>query len=180
LPGRTAREADDAFLAPLRRALSRLTNAQLFVSPEAPQRALLLYGSGLPSGDLPPTSSVIDGGILLRLRQQFRSVEEADAAPGERWHVSTIAYDYRLSRARDGSELLSWHWHPRTGVTFPHVHVAADDLSRKTHVPSGRVSMEAVLRMLLGELQVPAQRADWSAVLDETEARFIKHRRWHA
>jgi hypothetical protein len=158
LPGRTARAADVAFLAPLRRALSCLTDAQLFVSPPAEVRVLLLSGGDLSGGDLRLRSGAIPGGILLRLRQQFRSVEEPDADAAERWHVSTVAYDYRLSRAEDCSELLSWHWHPRTGVTFPHVHVAAADLSRKVHVPSGRVSIEAVLRMLLGELLVPARR----------------------
>jgi len=35
----------------------------------------------------------------------------------EQWHVSTIAYDYRVGRADGGRELLSWH--PTTGVSFP-------------------------------------------------------------
>jgi hypothetical protein len=175
LPGRTARAADDGFLAPLCRALSCLTNAQLLVSPPAEVRALLLS----KGSDLRLRSPDVPGGILLRLRQQFRSVEETDFPRDQRWHVSTIAYDYRLARGSDGSELLSWHWHPTTGVTFPHVHVAAEDLSRKVHVPSGRVSVEAVLRMLIGELHVPPRREDWAEVLEETEARFIQHRRWH-
>lgn len=180
MPGRTAKQADAAFLAPLRRALSCLTDAQLFVSPPAPVRALVLSGGSLAGGDLRLRSPAVESGVLLRVRQQFRSVEEPDAPAADRWHVSTIAYDYRLSRGSDRSELLSWHWHPRTGVAFPHVHVAADDLSRRVHVPSGRVSIEAVLRMLVGELSVPPRRGDWAEVLAEAEARFVRHRRWHA
>jgi hypothetical protein len=179
LPGRTQREADEAFLAPLRRALSCLTPAQLFVSPPAAVRALLLSGGDLSGTDLRLRSSVIDGGLLLRLRQQFHSVEDPDAAAAQRWHISTLAYDYRLSRATDSAELLSWHWHPRTGVPFPHLHVTATGWNRRSHVPSGRVSVEAVLRLLLSELGVPPKREDWANVLDDSEALFIKHRRWH-
>ena len=116
--------------------------------------------------------------MLLRLRHQFRSVKDPEARPGERWHVSTVAYDYRISRAEDSSELMSWHWHPTTGVSFPHVHIAADDLSRHVHVPTGRVSIEAVLRMLLGELGVSSKRAKWEQVLAASEAPFLKYRRW--
>lgn len=160
--------------------MSCVTDAQLFVSPLAPERSLTLRGADTAGGYLRLKSSVVEGGVLLRLRQRFHSIEESQASAAERWHVSTLAYDYRLSRVRDGSELLSWHWHPQTAIAFPHLHAAADDLSRKVHIPSGRVSIEAVLRMLLGELGVPARRDDWAAVLDEAEARFIKHRRWHA
>jgi hypothetical protein len=140
----------------------------------------LLSGGDLDGGDLRLRSSVIPGGLMLRLRQQFRSVEQPAAPPADRWHISTLAYDYRLSQAADESELLSWHWHPQTGVPFPHLHVATADWSRRRHVPSGRVSVEAVLRLLIGELGVPPRRQDWASVLDESEARFIKHRRWHA
>jgi hypothetical protein len=143
-------------------------------------RALLLSGGALTGGDLRLRSAVAGGGILLRIRQQFRSVEEPDTSVDERWHVSTTAYDYRISRVESDRELLSWHWHPRTGVHFPHLHVSADQLSRRLHVPSGLVSIEAVLRMLLAELEVPAKREDWAEVLAETEARFVAHRRWHA
>jgi hypothetical protein len=175
MPGRTARQADDAFLGPLRRALSCITDVQFFVSPPAPARALLLSGGDLTGGDLKLRSGVVGGGLLLRIRQQFRSVHDLDAVMEERWHVSTVAYDYRVSRVDDDRELLSWHWHPRGGVSFRHLHVGADWLNRRLHVPSGRVSIEAVLRMLLGELAVPPKGEDWADVLAETEARFVAH-----
>ena len=108
-------------------------------------------------------------------------MEDAGAPPAERWHVSTVAYEYKLSRAEGDNELLSWHWHPSTGTPFPHLHMTgAGGIGRKMHVPSGRVSIESVLRMLIRELGVPARRADWAAVIDAAEGAFIKYRRWHA
>jgi hypothetical protein len=125
-------------------------------------------------------STVVDGGLLLRLRQYFHSVHEPEAPSDLRWHVSTLAYDYRLSRAADDVELVSWHWHPRSGTPGPHLHVASAEVSRRCHLPSGRVSIEAVLRLLITEIGVPPLRADWAEVLDDSEALFIRHRRWHA
>jgi hypothetical protein len=146
------------------------------VSPPAELRVLALREDPLSL-----RSSSVSGGLLLRLRQQFRSVEDVEAAAGDRWHVSTVAYEYKLSRAEEGREMLSWHWHPSTGTPFPHVHInGAADIGRKMHVPSGRVSIESVLRMLVAELGVPARREDWAAVVDEAEGPFIKYRRWHA
>jgi hypothetical protein len=175
LPGRTAENADNALLEPLRRALSCVTNAELYVSPASSEDARALKMRVDP---LRLQSSEVPGGLLLRLRQQFRSVRDPGAPRGERWHVSTVAYDYRINRADSGSELLSWHWHPTTGVPFPHLHVAADALSRRVHVPTGRVSIEAVVRMLLGELGVSPKRPKWEQVLAASERPFLKYRRW--
>jgi hypothetical protein len=50
-------------------------------------------------------------------------------------------------------------------------------------VPTGRVSIESVLRLLLIDLAVPARPAhitDVAKVLDDCERPFIEHRRWHA
>jgi hypothetical protein len=92
--------------------------------------------------------------------------------------VSTVAYDYRLSRS-DGAELLSWHWHPHIlDFRWPHMHVARGPVSRRAHLPTGRVSIESVIRLLLMDLGVRSLRPDWAAVLDETEGLFLRYRRW--
>jgi hypothetical protein len=173
LPGRNKAQAREAFLEPLRRSLSRLTTAQLLVSPEADIEALKLSRDPLPL-----RSTVIRDGVQLRLRHQYRFVEDDNASAAERWHVSTVAYDYRMSRA-DGSELLSWHWHPETGQQAPHMHVARGPVPRKVHLPTSRVSIESVIRLLLADLGVKARRADWPAVLSASEDSFLKYRRWH-
>jgi hypothetical protein len=51
------------------------------------------------------------------------------------------------------------------------------------HVPTGRVSIESVLRLLLTDLKVPPARdhvSDFADVLDASERDFIEHRRWHS
>lgn len=64
----------------------------------------------------------------------------------------------------------------------PHLHVgAAMGPNAATilggHVPTGRVAMEDVLRLLI-ELGVQPRRDDWQAVLDETQSAFERWRSW--
>ena len=40
------------------------------------------------------------------------------------------------------------------------------------HLPTGRVSLEAVIRMLITEFAIAPRRADWRRTLDRTEAAF--------
>ena len=115
------------------------------------------------------------GTVQLRLRQRFRVVRDGPT----RFHVSTESYFYRLDDAT-GRELAAWHWHPGQLVDYPHAHVTCDTLTSAAHLPTGRVSIESVLRLLLDDLGVTAKRADYTNVLDEAERPFIQHRRWHA
>jgi hypothetical protein len=64
-----------------------------------------------------------------------------------------------LREGRRGQEerLFAYHWHP-TGaspVTWPHLHVL-DPASalRKVHLPTGRISLEEVLRLAVVEFAV--------------------------
>ena len=117
--------------------------------------------------------------LQFLLAHQFRLVE--DKPPG--WRVSTVAYDYRLNDDT-GREILSWHWHPAPlkGVDYPHLHVAAAPPGRHAHLPTGRVSVESVLRLLLTDLKVLRTRDhenDFEDVLDASERDFIEYRSWH-
>jgi hypothetical protein len=169
LPGRTPTEAREAFLDPLRRALSCVTADQLYI---AGKNAGEVEALTLSRDPLPLRSPRI-GTVQLVLGQQFRLAQGDDS-----WHVSTVAYRYHLLD-ESGCELIGWHWHPGVGSDRPHLHVPAGPIDRHVHVPTGRVSIEAVLRMLLTELQVPSRRDDHAQVLDEAEALFVRHRRWH-
>jgi hypothetical protein len=74
---------------------------------------------------------------------------------------------------------LSFHWTPEAvepnAVTFPHLHVgraltadqAAIRLSdfHKAHIPTGHVSMVAVVRLAITEFGVTPLRPDWGRVL---------------
>jgi hypothetical protein len=170
LPGRNPHQAREAFLGPLRRALSCITADQLYIPDKnaGEVEALTL------SRDPLPLHSPHIGIVQFVLGHQFRLVQDPDS-----WHVSTVAYRYHLLNEA-GRELIAWHWHPGTGNGRPHIHMQADPIERRVHIPTGRVSIEAVLRMLLADLQVAARRDDFAQVLDETEEKFIQHRRWHS
>jgi hypothetical protein len=96
------------------------------------------------------------GEIQLMLTHSFRLVQDA---PHD-WRVRTAGYEYRINDA-DGRELAAWHWHPAPfpGPDFPHLHIAAASLGH-THLPTGRVSIESVLRLLIDDLKVPSRRTD--------------------
>jgi hypothetical protein len=174
MPDRTPAQARERFVAPLRRSLSCITNAQIIVStigkPGQPE-ALTLSEDPLRLRTLHGVE------YQLRLRQQFHLVPE-----GRAWRVTTDAYQYRLDNV-GGQELASWHWHPGTGNPHPHLHVPGGPAGGSTHLPTGRVSIESVIRVLLTDLGVQPARdhvSDFHDVLNASEGPFIESRRWHA
>lgn len=114
--------------------------------------------------------------LALSLGQRFTVIKR----DGD-FKVRTLAYAYRLSND-DSAELVSFHWHPPPlGLgpdVGPHLHVKGAGLSSHNHIPTGRVSVESVLRMALRELHVRPLRDDWSAVLHEVEQPFLRRRTW--
>jgi len=152
--------------------MSCVTSAQLIVS--AGKEPGALEALTLSKEPLPLRCDPVSG-VQLRLRQQYRLVKDSRRS----WHVSTAAYAYRLDDAT-GNELVSWHWHPGSRVDYPHVHMASGQITDRAHLPTGRVSIESVLRLLLTDLGVSPRRANFGDILAEAEQPFIQHRRWHA
>jgi hypothetical protein len=124
-----------------------------------------------------PLRSKRVGGINLVLSHWFRTVADESGI----WYVSTTGYEYRLT-LETGTELAAWHWHPAPlpDPDFPHLHMTTDLLGRKAHLPTGRVSIESVFRLLINDLSVSSRRSDYEDVLSESERAFIEYRRWHA
>jgi hypothetical protein len=125
-------------------------------------------------------------GLLLDLRHQYAIVpDEEDGSPPS-WRVSTRAYEYRILDSQS-AELLVYHWQPTSiarGPEYPHLHVSAT-LSVKTtfytrqdfslearHLPTGRVSLEAVIRLLIAEFGVAYRHRNWMSWLNRTEEVF--------
>jgi hypothetical protein len=101
------------------------------------------------------------------------------------WKVRTDGYWYHVvSDAKD--EVLLFHWHPDRNSTeqAPHLHLGTSQLTReavvtrRTHVPTGRVSLESVIRLLITDFGVVPLRSDWDQLLDANERRFLQHRTW--
>ena len=150
-------EARTAFLTPLRRAVSCVSPTVLIAARTGPAGA----ESWSTADDVVRVKSAV-GDLQLRLQQAF-CVAEDPAAPSRalRWEVALTGYEYQVL-AGDGE--VAWHWHPWSTNREPHLHVSAGPLAG-VHLPSGPVGLEAVLRVLIGELGVSALREDWEQVL---------------
>lgn len=76
------------------------------------------------------------------------------------WRASATGYWYHLDQ-RAGSEVIAFHWRPNGHghVPFPHLHVDGGTgsvrIGRKGHVPTGRVSLEGVVRFAIEALGRP-------------------------
>jgi hypothetical protein len=120
--------------------------------------------------------------LMLRIGMLYEIVrtEAPDRPP---WRVSTRAYAYEMQTA-SGELVWSYHWHPTAAVPNPHAHLGhtqlAEDavLSQKAHHPTGRVSLESVIRACITEYGVTAQRDDWDKTLALREGDFQLYRSW--
>jgi hypothetical protein len=63
------------------------------------------------------------------------------------------------------------------------MHVAGGIMPKQIHLPTGRVTMESVLRLLLIDLRVASVKGhatDYEKILAKAEGDFVGHRSWHA
>jgi hypothetical protein len=124
-------------------------------------------------------------GDTLSFEVYHRFVVRPAAGQRSRWTTSTVEYVYEVSD-QAGDLLAAWHWHPGDrdadhDAPWPHLHAygARNSLTlHKLHLPTGRVALEAVVRFLIGDLDVVPRRADWRAVLERAEAHFRERRSW--
>jgi hypothetical protein len=122
-------------------------------------------------------------GLRLEIRHRF-TVERTDGSR-EPWRVSTAEYVYEVADERDDL-IAAWHWHPATveqedRAHWPHVHAYGDRETmtlHKLHLPTGRVSIEALVRFLIDDLDVTPRRTDWRAIINRHEAIFQSERTW--
>jgi hypothetical protein len=180
LSGRTAQEAARNFLTPLKAAVGCVTR-EGFVA-----RGTRVAGQQ-------QTAHFRDGfAILNRRHGQPVSLElyhryvvhEVEGNRGP-WNASTVEYVYEISDERDDL-IAAWHWHPSTTQTddqirWPHVHAygARDRLTlHKPHLPTSRISIEAVIRFLIQDLDVVPRRIDWDSTLIRNEKAFRRLRSW--
>lgn len=125
-----------------------------------------------------------EGGSLLFTAERMFTIDPDGADTGDSASVITTVYEYRLLDRLE-RELLVYHWQPGpryAGPDHPHLHVSASlraatsavdereiDLD-KLHLPTGQVTLAAVVRSLITEFGVEPLRPDWARVLDAAEA----------
>ena len=176
----------------MRRALQCVTLERFVLLEKTPTiRANVIYPVALNEMNSVPLRS--REGISLVAGQNIRIYEADPDYVQERYRVKTVWYTYGFTQqARDGSEteLLAFHWDrertPENVYLLGHLHIGPGLLSGQTairpgdfhnaHIPTERVSLEAIVRFAITELNVEALCADWETVLKETEDTFKAHK----
>lgn len=101
----------------------------------------------------------------------------------EPWRVTTHGYSHELQES-NGQAVISWHWHPDSRVQDPHIHMGSTQLSddavisRRTHLPTDRVSLESVVRACIDEFGATPARDDYDKILSMNEGAFKLYRTW--
>lgn len=172
MPGRTAQEAVQNYIEPLRRALGCLDGyAQIRVSSRVDRVGDV--GAWILNG---PDGMELKNFGVLHAQQSFELVEadpeKFDTSIGK-LRVSTRMYIYRVVH-REWE--LRWHWHPEGNSPEhrPHIHPSMD---LKAHLPTPRFSLEEVVEACISLGARPA-REDWSARLAETDGIHKLYRTW--
>jgi hypothetical protein len=180
LPGRTCREAVDAFLTPLQDTLACVVKAKITLSEGGYNTAGRIHGLTLNRDQAVKLRGPKQ--LLLRVQMNYEivPVEEPGRPP---WRVTTHAYNYEVQNS-SGEGVVSYHWHPKGKVKGPHIHLGHTQLAKdvvlhnKLHLPTARMSLEGVVRHCIEELWVESLRDDWDPVLATRQADFETYRRW--
>lgn len=184
MAGKNPSEAYRNFQDSLNRALGCITAGRLTV-PRGPRfEADHEYPIALNRGD----GVVLRGDhhLLFSVIQHFTIMKTQDPDRGP-FKVRTKSYFYHIA-TQSREELLAYHWEPETseGRTFPHLHVGLVSIAQdapiprerfhRLHIPTGRVSLESVIRLLIEEFGVVPQKDDWREILDDTEEAFMRYK----
>jgi hypothetical protein len=180
----------------LSKAVSCVTSDILVVSPGAfdfPPDETKVHTVSLKND---PVLLDGDGELFLSVLHNFTVSREEGR---KRWRVHTAAYEYGI-RDIHNREVILYHWHPQphNRIRFPHLHVeagtvAAESLQRGNlspdhnalrsdlqdcHLPTRRIALEDVLRMLIEQLKVEPVKTDWDRALNDARSSFSRTRNW--
>lgn len=126
--------------------------------------------------------------IFLVAGQVIRIQEWHADVPNERYKVQTLSYVYGFTTRIDGKEveLLTFQWKrdydPTSDYPPGHLHIGVGLLSKdspvrhrdfhKAHIPTERLSFEAVVRFAITELGVRSETTNWQAILAASDKAF--------
>ena len=182
MAGNSPGEAVEAFLSPLKLAISVLGDAVLVTRSHPPLGAIqvVTLNSSAPwkvESDHPNYES-----LHLELTLNFVVVE----AVGELGPYKTSSRGYIMSLG-DASkrELVSFHWHPLADVTSehrPHFHVgeAFVPTAARMHVPTPRISVEEFITLAIDSFGAhPVVDEDiWRPLLADGRETYERYRQW--
>jgi hypothetical protein len=175
----------------MRRALRCITPGRFALLEKTPTvLANTVYPVALHNMNSAPLRS--RDNIFLVAGQTIEIYEWKPDEPQERYRVKTLSYTYGFTR-RSGDteeELLAFHWERERTTRSPyplgHLHIGSGLLANPTvirpgdfhtaHIPTERVSLEAIVHFAIVELGVTSLRDDWELELAGTEDAFKVHK----
>lgn len=188
MAGATEYEAFKNYARPIEAALNCITEAKLGhrFRNEVDQLQVLTFDHVRP---VPLGRGQVLRRLHLEVTQHYRIVKVDESSdPRGPFHVRTAGYYYSISDHR-GSEILVYHWHPeaiRGARDEPHLHIkvkvssrndpSLDDLFSDLHLPTERITIETVVRLLIEQFKVQPIKADWEDILSESEAAHRAYR----
>ena len=188
MPARSPSEAVDAFVGRLRRTLQCAVKGTVFGSGSNLGRlhSVTLCPDGQDCGSFARLRTHQgEGEILFEFVYLYAVVHQGARHGRGEFEVRTSFYQYNVLD-REQRELVAYHWEPEgiSPIRTPHVHMpvigsivlpqhpgsavaSAKTHLGKMHMPTGRVSVEDIVEMLIREFAVDPQRADWMEVLQD-------------
>lgn len=176
MPGDSPREAFDAFIGPLQRAVSCLGPAKISV----PSGGKDVVGHTW-AWTLNGVAGMSRQGMHFEAQMHYEIIQDARPDYGP-YRITTRAYRYRLAAA--GHDLVRFHWHPvgRSLVTGPHLHLslAMRDPARDPldmHLPTPRFTFEAAIEWAI-EMGWPPANSDYESILAACQDPHLRYRSW--
>lgn len=183
MPGKSPYEAFQNFVDPFKRAIACVAVTKISHSPDGNSKMDTPHGLYVQTRDGGPIKLDGPAGLELRARLQYKIIadEREDYGP---IRCTTLKYAYEL-RSSSGTSVLDYHWHPggESHEESPHLHLGSTQLSEDAvlrsghHILTGRISLEAVVRMAI-ELGARPKFDDWDDRLTLAEAPFKLFRTW--
>lgn len=183
MPGRTPYRAVEAFLDPLRHALACLTRTKILVSPGGHEMLDHEHFWTLP-GDRGYVDLRGPARLQLSCRMRYMIIrdERPDYGP---FRVTTRGYLYSL-RTTSRQVVVDYHWHPSgsSHEKTPHLHIGSAQIGRDAviseahHLPTGRITVEEIIRMAIKEFEIEPYDENWRDTLDLSETPHKLYRSW--
>lgn len=165
-------EAYDRHVTSMQAAVGCITHSRFTGATPRQVRLDATETLSLNRGDPVPLWSSA-GRLTFSAGQRFRIIHDADVIDGP-FRITTVDYWYQYALL-DGRELLTYHWTPEAIDTdqrlYPHLHVGfglldaegsfMPDTFSKLHIPTARVSLEAIVRFAIEELGVAPIPRNW-------------------
>jgi len=164
------------YMSPLQQAVACVSKAVLRPTGYEPKATAHMLSSQQMPSPLANTDLYFD------VAQWFYIIEDRLNGP---WRVTTAGYQYTIETG-GGEEILGYHWQPNSVSPFkdPHLHlgygaqIGRPELeSTKAHLPTGRVSMEDFIQLLIEVFDASPHR-DWRDVLGKTAKKFWQYASW--